>query len=71
MGGDSDFDQQLRVAPTFRDRDRGATRCQPPKRWSTSDKVESEYAEVAGRLSSMLLAPVATQLKIVGDGALQ
>ena len=46
------------------------------KQWSTSDKVESEYAEVAGRLSSMLLEPVATQLKgkrllIVGDGALQ
>jgi CHAT domain-containing protein len=46
------------------------------KQWTTSDKVESEYAEVAGRLSQMLLAPVAAQLKgkrllIVGDGALQ
>jgi CHAT domain-containing protein/Tfp pilus assembly protein PilF len=46
------------------------------KQWTTSDKVESEYAEVAGRLSQMLLAPVAPQLKgkrllIVGDGALQ
>jgi CHAT domain-containing protein len=46
------------------------------KQWTTSDKVELEYAEVAGRLSSMLLDPVAAQLKgkrllIVGDGALQ
>jgi CHAT domain-containing protein/tetratricopeptide (TPR) repeat protein len=46
------------------------------KQWTTNDKVESEYAEVAGRLSSMLLDPVASQLKgkrlvIVGDGALQ
>nr|MBA3356812.1 tetratricopeptide repeat protein [Pyrinomonadaceae bacterium] len=46
------------------------------KQWTTSDKVESEYAEVAGRLSSILLDPVAAQLKgkrlvIVADGALQ
>lgn len=46
------------------------------KQWSTSDKVESEFAEVAGRLSRMLLDPVAAllpdkRLLIVGDGALQ
>ena len=46
------------------------------KQWTTSDKVELEYAEVTGRLSQMLLAPVAAHLKskrllIVGDGALQ
>jgi len=45
------------------------------QQWTTSDKIESEYAQVAGRLSQMLLAPVAAELKvtrlvIVGDGAL-
>jgi len=46
------------------------------KQWATSDRIEGEYAEVAGRLSQMLLAPVEAQLigkrlLIVGDGALQ
>ena len=46
------------------------------KQWTTSDKVEVEYAAVTARLSQMLLAPVAEQLKrkrlvIVADGALQ
>jgi len=46
------------------------------KQWSTSDKVATEYAAVASRLSGMLLDPVVAQIKgkrllIVGDGALQ
>ncbi|MCY7377147.1 MAG: CHAT domain-containing protein [Pyrinomonadaceae bacterium] len=46
------------------------------KRWAQSSDVKTQYAEAAGRLSEMLLSPVAGQLKdkrlvVVSDGALQ
>jgi CHAT domain-containing protein len=46
------------------------------KQWTQSNNVNTQYAEEAGRLSEMLLAPVAEQLKdkrlvVVSDGALQ
>jgi len=55
---------------------RAVTLLSDGKQWATSDRIQAEYAEVAGRLSQILLAPVAAQLKgkrllIVGDGALQ
>lgn len=55
---------------------RAVTMLSDGKQWATSNRIQAEYTEVAGRLSQILLVPVAAQLKgkrllIVGDGALQ
>ncbi|MDQ3750171.1 MAG: CHAT domain-containing protein, partial [Acidobacteriota bacterium] len=46
------------------------------KQWTQNNNINTQYAEAAGKLSEMLLAPVAEQLKdkrlvVVSDGALQ
>jgi len=55
---------------------RAVTLLSDGKQWATSNRIQAEYAEVAGRLSQILLVPVAAQLNgkrllIVGDSALQ